>query len=64
MIKKVQIDGIGFEGGTPEYLIISDRESTNEDYSNLAWKCALKQFPMGPDRKSHYRFIVSDYTVH
>ena len=58
MIKKVQIDGMWLEDKVPEYLIVSARESTNEDYFNLAWKCALKQFSMDPDRKSNYRFIL------
>ena len=64
MIKKVQIFEKESEEQVSEYIIVTDREVTDEDYCDLAWKFLLDEFAIDTNRRLHYRFAVSDYVTH
>ena len=61
MIKKVQIAEKGFEGEVSEYLIVLNDDATDEDFYDLAWEYAIDAFAVDPNRRSHYRFTISDH---
>ena len=61
MIKRVLIAEIWFEGKESEYFVFLDSKATDEDYCKVAWEYALDSFAVAPNRRSRYRFTVSDY---
>lgn len=61
MIKKILIAEKPPLGKVFEYVIAIDDQATNDDYCDLAWEYALDEFAIDPNRRRHYRFIVSDH---
>lgn len=59
MFKKVQIIEKRCGAKISEYLVALSANASDEDYHDLAWKCAIKELNIEPDRRMSYQFKIA-----